>query len=315
MIGAFRGSPTLPQSTDRLEHPAHTAIFVVVIVMGVVVCGSTSEGGGYVRFQLLGAVQLTDGDRSITVDGTKSRVLLAVLLINLNAVVSTSRLVEHLWGDEPPATAVGTLHAYISRLRRLVGPDVLLTRRPGYLLKVDPDHVDVRRFERLLAQGMAAVRDGEPHRAVSVLREALALWQGPCLAEFADQPMLADEIARMEGLRAAAAEQCMGAELAWGRHAEVVEEIRALVVEYPTREGLWCHLMLALYRCGRQAEALDAFRRARARLNDELGIEPGPALRTLQSGVLHHDPDLAWTVRPPYPRVPLRISGWSILAR
>ncbi len=252
-----------------------------------------------VNFHLLGPVQITDQDRPVTVEGTKSRALLAVLLIHANSVVSVSRLVECLWGDDPPSNAVGSLHAYISRLRRLLGVGVLVTHRPGYQLTLDADQLDATRFERLLKQGMADARSGRPRQAVVALRQALALWQGPCLAEFADEPFAAEEILRMDGLRTTAVEECLGAELAIGRHAEVVEEAWRLVAEHPTREILWSHLMLALYRCDRQAEALAAYQTARARLSDELGIEPVPALKAMQHSILNQDPGLAW--EPPNP--------------
>jgi len=268
-----------------------------------------------VEFRLLGPVQLIDQGLPVPIEGTKTRALLAVLLIHANSVVSTSRLAEHLWGDNPPATAVGSLHAYVSRLRRLTGAGVLLTRRPGYQLKLDPDQLDVTRFERLLKQGMADVRSGRPRQAVAALREALALWQGPCLAEFADEPFAADEITRMEGLRTAAIEECLGAELALGRHAEVVEELHGLVLEHPTREAFWSHLMLALYRCDRQAEALATYHAARTRMSDELGIEPGPALRALHHSILNQDPSLAWTPPNPLPAVLARATGRSLVGR
>ena len=227
--------------------------------------------------------------------------VLAALLTHTNSVVSTGRLLEYLWGDDPPSTAVATLHTYISRLRRLTGPEALLTRRPGYQLTLDPEQLDAACFERLVKRGMADARNGRPRQAVAALREALALWRGECLEEFADEPFAAEEIVRLAGLRSTGVEECLRAELALGRHAEVVDELRQLVVDDPTREDLWCHLMLALYRCGRQAEALTAYQTAHAHLDEELGIEPGPGLRAMQRSILNQDPGLDWVPPNPLP--------------
>jgi DNA-binding SARP family transcriptional activator len=253
------------------------------------------------RFRLLGPIEVLDGQHLIPVAGTKTRTLLAVLLIHVNTVVSRDRLVEYLWGEHPPSTAVGTLHSYVSRLRRLLGAELLVTRAHGYQLTVEPDRLDVACFERLLQRGMADVRCDRPRQAIAALRDALGLWRGPCLQEFGDEPFAIETVVRMQGLRAASVTACLGAELALGRHAEVVEELRQLVIEHPTREDIWCHLMLALYRCGRQAEALASFHRARTVLRRDLGIEPGPALRAMQDAILHQDPALNWVPPNPLP--------------
>ena len=223
------------------------------------------------------------------------------MLINANVILSVDRLIEDLWGDHPPRTAVGTLHAYVSRLRSVLGPEVLLTKRPGYELVVPPEELDVARFEGLLGRGRSAARTGRWHQVVLLLREALGLWRGPCLAEFRHERFALTEVARLENLRTAAAEECLGSELALGRHREVVTELERLVAEHPTRETLWCHLMLARYRCGRQGDALDAYRAARDRLSGDLGVEPGPALRDMQRRVLIQDPTLTWLPPNPLP--------------
>ncbi len=253
------------------------------------------------NFHVLGPVQIFDGQEPVAVDGAKARALLACLLIHANTVVSTDRLVEYLWGDRPPRSCLETLYAYVSRLRRLLGPGVLTTRPPGYQLTVEAERLDATYFEVLLGRGRVAVRNGRPRRAVTAFRKALALWRGPALAEFRDEPFAADEVARLEGLRTSALEECLAAELALGRHAEVVEELRQLVVEHPNREALWCHWMLALYRCDRQADALAAYRAAIVRFAEELGIEPGAALRELHHRVLNQDSALDWVPPDPLP--------------
>jgi len=257
------------------------------------------------RYRLLGPVQIVHDGRPVEVEGTKTRALLASLLINANVVLSVDRLIEDVWGDQPPRTAVGTLQVYVSRLRAVLGPDVLVTRRPGYELVVAPEDLDVACFERLLGLGRSAARAGHPQQVVPVLRQALGLWRGPCLTEFRHEPFALTEVARLENLWTAATEECLGAELAMGRHREVVTELERLVTEHPTRETLWCYLMLARYRCGRQVDALDAYRVARERLSGELGVEPGPALRDMQRRVLIQDPTLSWVPANLFPaRVP-----------
>jgi len=197
-------------------------------------------------------------------------------MLNSNRVVSRERLIDSLWGEDPPATAVTSVQVYVSRLRKLLPDDVLVTRAPGYLLRVEVDELDLDRFERL--------------RAAGEVREALALWRGPPLAEFAEQFAQA-EGARLEELRLAALEERIEDDLTLGRHADLVGEIESLVAEHPHRERLRAQLMLALYRAGREPEALEAYRDTRAAL-DELGIDPSDRLRALEHGMLNHDPAL-----------------------
>jgi DNA-binding SARP family transcriptional activator len=193
-------------------------------------------------------------------------------------------LIEELWGDNAPKTAVKGVQAYVSQLRKLLPDGMLLTRSPGYLLVVEPEAVDLRRFEQLVADA----RGVDPARASSLLRDALELWRGPPLAEFIDEPFARAEGGRLEGLRLAALEERIEADLALGRHGELIGELEALITEHPHREGLRGQLILALYRSHRQADALEAFGDARAAL-DELGIEPSASLRQLERQVLNQD--------------------------
>ena len=237
-------------------------------------------------FQLLGPLEVAEQGRTLELGGTKQRSLLAVLLIHANEIVAADRLIAELWGETPPATATKSVQTYVMRLRRELGPERLTTRAPGYVLRVGPDELDLTRFERL--------------RAAGKLREALALWRGPPLADLAYEPFAQTEIARLEELRLAVLEERIDADLAGGRHAELVGELETLVAAEPLRERLRAQLMLALYRSGRQAEALDAYRAARRVLADELGLEPGEPLRRLEQAILEQDPalDLEAPARP-----------------
>lgn len=216
-----------------------------------------------------------------------------MLLVN-DRSVAADELVDALWGEKPPATAVGTLHTHISRLRMALGggPALLPNDASGYHLEVDTNHVDVRRFELLAAQGSAADEAGDDRRARALLTDALALWRGPALLDFRYEPFAQAEITRLEGLRITTLEQRIGLDLASGQDAEVCAELEVLVEEHPLREELHGLLMLALYRAGRQAEALAVYRRLRETLIDELGIEPTPKLCSLERDLLDHSPGL-----------------------
>jgi DNA-binding SARP family transcriptional activator len=220
--------------------------------------------------------------------GVKQRSLLAVLLLNANEVVSAARLIDELWGDAPPATAGKVIQGHVSRLRKELGEARLSTRPPGYVLHVDPAELDLDRFEQLVGEA----RSADPRAAAQKLRQALALWRGPPLADLEYEPFAQTEIARLEELRLAAVEQRIDADLATGSDAELVSELEALVVEHPLRERLRSQLMLALYRSGRQAEALAAYREASSMLSRELGLEPSEELKQLEQAVLRHDPAL-----------------------
>jgi predicted ATPase/DNA-binding SARP family transcriptional activator len=244
------------------------------------------------KYRVLGPLEVRDGDRSLPLAGAKQRALLALLLVNANRVLSRDRLIDELWGAEPPETAVQSLQVYVSRLRKLLPSDTLLTRPPGYLLEVEPDELDLERFERMLADGRVALAQGDPERASDVLHDALALWRGPALAEFAFEPFAQAEIGRLEDLRLAAVEERIDADLALGRHADLIGELEALIAGHPYRERLRGALMLALYRSGRQAEALQAYQDARRALVDELGIEPSGTLQSLEKAILIQDEQL-----------------------
>jgi DNA-binding SARP family transcriptional activator len=246
-----------------------------------------------VEFRVLGPVEaFADDGTHLPIGAGKPRALLARLLLEANHVVASSRLVEDLWGDRPPDTATTALHVYVSALRKALPPDRLITKAPGYLLRVAPGELDLERFEHLLADARTGLAAGDPGAAGRSLRAALELWRGPPLGELADQPFAAAELGRLEELHAVAVEERVEADLAAGRHSEVVPELEALVERNPLRERLRGQLMLALYRSGRQADALAAFRAAHRTLRDELGIEPGPGLRGLHAAILAQAPEL-----------------------
>jgi DNA-binding SARP family transcriptional activator/tetratricopeptide (TPR) repeat protein len=248
--------------------------------------------GVTVQFRVLGPLEVVERDVARPLGGAKQRAVLAILLLHRGEVLSSERLIDELWGERPPATALKTLHGYISHLRKALGENVLETHRSGYLLAVGADQLDVDRFERLAAEGRDALSTGDVAGAAERLSTALALWHGAALAEFAYEPFAQAEIARLGEMRVAAMEDRIDAELGLSRHAQLVGELEALVREDPLRERLRAQLMLALYRSGRQADALEVYRAARRALVDELGIEPGRALRELHKAVLQQDPRL-----------------------
>jgi len=254
------------------------------------------DGEPELEFRLLGPLEVTLGGRAFSLGGANPRALLAVLALDLGRVVALDRLVDDLWGEDAPATAAHAIQVNVSTLRKAfepaVGRRIIVTRPPGYLLELDPDSVDVHRFQRLAADGRAALADGDPALASRLLQEGLSLWRGPALADFAYEPFAQGEIARLEELRLAALEDRIEADLALGRHDELVGELEGLVAAEPLRERVRGQLMLALYRSGRQADALDSYREARHALVDELGIEPGPALRELEGAILRQDESL-----------------------
>jgi DNA-binding SARP family transcriptional activator len=242
------------------------------------------------QFRVLGPLEAAGADeRPIGLAaGRRQRSLLAALLLHANEVVSTAQLVEQLWGDEPPKTAVTSLQGAVSSLRKLLGPDVLLTRPPGYVLTVDPESLDAARFERLVAEA----RTLEPQARARQLREALALWRGRAYVDFEFESFAIPEQRRLEELRVDALEDCLKAELDCGRAAEVVPELEALAASNPLRERPCALRMLALYRSGRQADALAVYQQARRVLLAELGIEPGPELQQLHAAILRQEAGL-----------------------
>ena len=261
------------------------------------------------EFRILGPFDVLEGDRRVEIGGNKQRALLAVLLVHANEVVSADRLIDELWSDSPPPSAAKTLQAHVSRLRRALGGDgsgsngVLETRGRGYLLRVEPGQLDADRFRLRLEDGRRALAAGEYERAGTYLREGLALWRGEPLADFAYESFAQAEIARLEELRLAALEERIEADLALGRHDELIAELEPLVDRNPLRERLRGQLMLALYRSDRQTEALQVYERARQTFADELGLEPSESLKRLERRILEHDPTLAAPARPPRPRI------------
>ena len=241
-----------------------------------------------VDIRLLGPVDVRDGERVVSLPRRQQRALLAALALRAGEVVSTDRLVADLWGESAPASATGSLQNTVSALRKLLGRDVLVTQAPGYRLVLPRDAVDVNRFERLLAEG----RNAEPAARVPLLREALDLWRGPALADLAEEEFARLEAARLDELRLEAQEERIDAELELGRHVGLVGELEQLVATHQLRERLRGQLMLALYRCGRQAEALEVYRAARLAA-DEFGLDPWPELQELELRVLRQDPSLA----------------------
>ena len=242
-----------------------------------------------IEFRVLGPFEVLVEGRALELKRRKQRSLLALLMLHAGEVVSTDRLVEELWAGEPPKAAVASLQNLVSQLRKVLGRDTVRTREPGYMLDVDPDRVDLHRFERLVAQ---AAEGGDAERRSSLLREALGLWRGAPMADLAFEPFAHVEVARLEELRTAAREELVQAELELGRHSQLVGELERLVAENPLRERLRGQLMLALYRSGRQAEALEAYRQARETLVGELGIVPSPDLQRLEQSILRHDSEL-----------------------
>ena len=240
------------------------------------------------EFRILGPLEVIEDGQALDLGGQKQQVLLAVLLLHANEVVSSDRLIDALWPERPPGTAAKALQVYVSKLRKSVGRDRLRTKPPGYVLDVAAGELDLDRCRRL-------AEDGKPE-------EALALWRGPALSEFAYLPFAQPDLARLEELRLGCLEDRVEADLASGRHAGLVGELEGLVAEHPLREGFRAQLMLALYRSGRQAEALEIYQAGRRLLADELGLEPGEALKRLQRSILEHDPAL--DLSPPQPVEP-----------
>jgi DNA-binding SARP family transcriptional activator len=247
-----------------------------------------------IEVRLLGPLEVELSGEPVRFEGVKQRRLFVLLAMRAPDPVSGDELLEALWGDELPASATQALQKHISRLRRRLGDGAPVHHRPaGYALEIDPQAVDSRRFEDLLRRGRSELAREDPESAAADLRAALALWRGEALADHRFDEFAQHEIARLEELHVEAIEERLAAELASGRDANLVGDLSALVAEYPLRERLRAQLMLALYRAGRQAEALETMRMGRRLLMDELGIEPGPELRRLERMILAHDPELS----------------------
>jgi DNA-binding SARP family transcriptional activator len=245
-------------------------------------------------YRTLGPLEAFDGERRLSLGGTRQRAVLALLLLHRNEALTRDVIVDQLWGEAPPPTAPKVLQNCVSALRKELpgGSETLRTVGGGYVLRVSKGECDLDRFETLVAEGRAALAEDQPDDAARRLRDALALWRGPPLSDFAYESFAQEEIVRLQELHLAAVEERIEADLALGRHAELVAELEGLVARHPLRERLRGQLMKALYRSGRQAEALAAYHDARRALLGELGIEPGRALQDLQRGILEQDPSL-----------------------
>ena len=255
-------------------------------------------------FRLLGPLEVAGDEGPLALGGIKQRSLLAMLLLHANQVVSTDRLIDALWGASPPFTCGKSIQVYVSRLRKVMADNRLVTQAPGYVVYADEAELDLARFEQLVAEA----RRAPPERASAKLREALALWRGPPLADLAYEQFAQAEIARLEEMRLGAVEQRVESDLALGNHAELVAELETLVTRHPLRERFRYQLMLALYRSERQAEALDAYRQARQELSDELGLEPSESLKQLEAAILRQDPELGAVAD----RTPLRAAPAAV---
>jgi YVTN family beta-propeller protein len=261
-------------------------------------------------YRILGPLEVCDGDRRVELGGEKQRALLALLLLHSGEVVQADRLIDDLWGERPPPGAPKALQAHVSRLRKALdshpdaspgtdghraersSADVLVTRGRGYMLRVVPGELDLERFRCVVEEGRQALAEGDPAQASERLRAALALWRGPPLADFTYETFAQAPIAQLEELRLGALEARIEADLALGCHDQVVGELAALVRQNPLRERLRMQLMLALYRCGREAEALDVYQEYRRGLGEELGLDPSQRLRELETAILRRDPSL-----------------------
>jgi DNA-binding SARP family transcriptional activator/ABC-type branched-subunit amino acid transport system substrate-binding protein/DNA-binding beta-propeller fold protein YncE len=291
-----------------------------------------TQGSG-MEYRILGPFEVSDNGRGIEIGGPKQRALLAVLLLHANEVVSRDLLIDELWGETPPATAVKTLHAHVSRLRKALngeedasthGTGVLRTSGRGYLLRVERDQLDSDRVRDMLEHARRARGEGKHEQAAQELRRALAFWRGPALADFAYESFAQAEIARLDELQLTALEERIEADLALGRDGELVGELEALVARHPLRERLRGHLMLALYRSDRQAEALHVYQEGRLALAQEVGLEPSQGLQRLERRILEQDPVLAGPGRRERPRIgpavsrrrprPLVLAGLAALA-
>jgi DNA-binding SARP family transcriptional activator len=262
--------------------------------------------------RLLGPLQVELGSVPVALGTPGQRALLARLLLDVNRTVAVDRLIDDLWGHDAPPTAAKMIQIHVSKLRKVLPAGALVTRRPGYALEIPPESLDLVRFERLRRQGEAALARGAAAEAAVLLRQALALWRGPALDEF-DEPFAAIEARRLEELRLACLEDRIEAELALGAHGTLIGELDALVAHHPLRERLRRQLILALYRSGRQAEALEGYRRLREMLANELGIEPSPELRELERRMLQQDPTLVPNRR--RAATPWKPRRWTFAAR
>jgi len=245
--------------------------------------------------RILGSFQLEEGGRRIPLGGARQRAVLVSLLLHANEVVPSEQLLVDLWGEDSPPSAANALQAAISRVRRALPQGRLITKAPGYALRIFPEELDVSQFEQLVSEGREALAAGSAAQAAQTLGQALSLWQGPALADFRYEPFAQAEIARLEELRLTCLEERIEADLALGSASVLIPELRQLVSEHPVRERFRGQLMLALYRDGRQTEALEVYREFRSVLQEEMGLDTTPLLRKLEAAILRHDPALSPT--------------------
>src|SRR5262245_65750791 len=251
------------------------------------------------EFRILGPLEVEEAGQLLPLGGTTQRALLVLLLLHADEVVSRDRLIDELWSGSPPESGRTALQVHVSQLRKLLDPDatrgeeeLLVTRAPGYALRVEPESIDLGQFKTLVAAGKAALANGNAEEAHQHLASALALWRGRALADLEAVPFAQAESHRLEELRLAALEERLDADLALGRNAELIPELERIVAQEPLRERLRGQLMLALYRCGRQADALEVYRSGRRLLDEELGLQPDDELQGLEKAILNHDPSL-----------------------
>lgn len=277
---------TSDRCVSARARPAHGSGRRAASELPLVIAQRTRYNAGVAEFRILGPLEvLTDDGEPLALGGQKQRAVLTVLLLQPNRVVATESLVDALWGEEPPRTATTSLHNSISALRKLLGPELLVTKPPGYLLAVDPGSIDLGRFERLVASAHGL----EPAERAQRLREALELWRGDPLAEVLDEPFALPEVRRLEEIRLKALEDRIEADLACERHAELVPELEAIVAQHPLRDRPRGQLMRALYGSGRQADALRVYQDARRMFVDELGLEPSAELQQLHGQILRRE--------------------------
>jgi len=265
-----------------------------------------APGQTALEFLLLGTLEVRRSGKPLQLGGLRQRALIALLCLRPGAVLTVDELADRLWGEHPPTSVRHMVEVYVSKLRKVVGPGVLITRPPGYVLEADPNCLDVTRFELFLTRGREALSQGELETAVAELKQGLDLWRGPALADFTYESFAQAEIARLDDLRRLAEDEWIEAQLLLGRAEGLVGSIEALVVAEPLRERRHAQLMRALWRAGRQADALAAYRRARETLVGELGIEPGPDLHAVHAAILNQDETVLAVPPTAQPGVPSR---------
>ena len=244
------------------------------------------------EFRILGPLEVVRDGESVVLGATQQRALLAVFVLHRGEMVSIDRLVDELWGERASATAAKTVHVYVSRLRKQLGSDVIATHGRGYRLAVEPEHVDVAQFEALCVEGRRALAEGDAARARDRLGSALGLWRGEPLADLTYERFAESAIGRLQEARLAALEDRIEADLALGSDGDLIGELEGLIASNPLQERLRGQLMVALYRAGRQADALSVYRETSELLRGELGLEPGRSLQELERSILEHDPSL-----------------------